>query len=101
MTPEQLLLYARDLNRVVEIERAQAPAAAAGLPPDGGRARRRARGEGPGTSMHAQRVQHYAITLTEVVNPGLLDDPSLEYGFLLHDVGKIGIADQFLNKPGR
>jgi HD-GYP domain-containing protein (c-di-GMP phosphodiesterase class II) len=30
----------------------------------------------------------------------LLDDPSLEYGFLLHDVGKIGIADQVLNKPG-
>src|SRR6266545_2131427 len=27
-------------------------------------------------------------------------DPSLEYGFLLHDVGKIGIADQLLNKRG-
>jgi HD-GYP domain-containing protein (c-di-GMP phosphodiesterase class II) len=24
------------------------------------------------------------------VEPGLLGDPSLEYGFLLHDVGKIG-----------
>jgi HD-GYP domain-containing protein (c-di-GMP phosphodiesterase class II) len=54
----------------------------------------------PGTSLHAQRVQHYAITLTEVVNPALLDDPSLEYGFLLHDVGKIGVPNQVLEKRG-
>jgi ribonuclease P protein subunit RPR2 len=54
----------------------------------------------PGTGLHAQRVQHYALTLTEVVDRSLLDDPSLEYGFLLHDIGKIGIADHVLNKPG-
>ena len=35
-----------------------------------------------------------------MVEPGLLDDASLEYGFLLHDVGKIGVGDQILNKPG-
>jgi ribonuclease P protein subunit RPR2 len=35
-----------------------------------------------------------------MVEPRLLDDASLEYGFLLHDVGKIGIGDQILNKPG-
>ena len=29
----------------------------------------------------------------------LLDDPSIEYGFLLHDVGKIGIPDSILQKP--
>ena len=32
--------------------------------------------------------------------PDLLDDPSVEYGFLLHDVGKIGIPDNVLQKPG-
>ena len=31
----------------------------------------------------------------------MLDDPSLEWGFLLHDVGKIGIPDGILLKPGR
>ena len=34
------------------------------------------------------------------VDPLLVDDPSVEYGFLLHDVGKIGIPDQILLKPG-
>ena len=34
------------------------------------------------------------------MDPHLLDDPSLEYGFLLHDVGKIGIPDRILLKPG-
>ena len=30
----------------------------------------------------------------------LIDDQSTEYGFLLHDVGKIGIPDGILLKPG-
>jgi ribonuclease P protein subunit RPR2 len=29
-----------------------------------------------------------------------VDDPTVEYGFLLHDVGKIGIPDTILNKRG-
>jgi HD-GYP domain-containing protein (c-di-GMP phosphodiesterase class II) len=29
-----------------------------------------------------------------------VEDPSIEYGFLLHDVGKIGIPDRILQKPG-
>src|SRR5207248_8684755 len=31
--------------------------------------------------------------------PDLIDDQSTEYGFLLHDVGKIGIPDDILLKP--
>ena len=31
--------------------------------------------------------------------PELLNDPSIEYGFLLHDLGKIGIPDDVLQKP--
>ena len=53
-----------------------------------------------GTQQHSQRVQHYAIELARAVDPDLLDDPSTEYGFLLHDVGKIGIPDHVLQKPG-
>src|SRR5206468_5798905 len=51
-----------------------------------------------GTGAHSQRVQRYATELMRSLEPGLLDDPSVEYGFLLHDVGKIGIPDRVLLK---
>jgi putative two-component system response regulator len=54
-----------------------------------------------GTSRHSRRVTSYATRLTLEVAPSLLDDPSLEWGFMLHDVGKIGIPDGILLKPGR
>jgi putative two-component system response regulator len=53
-----------------------------------------------GTRAHSQRVQRYALELARAVSPELIDDPSAEYGFLLHDVGKIGIPDRILQKPG-
>ena len=52
------------------------------------------------TGGHAERVTHMAIRLAHAA---LLEDamPSetLEAGFLLHDVGKIGIPESILNKP--
>jgi ribonuclease P protein subunit RPR2 len=53
-----------------------------------------------GTRAHSQRVQRYATELANAVDPELVEDPSTEYGFLLHDVGKIGIPDRVLQKPG-
>ena len=53
-----------------------------------------------GTHEHSRRVTAYATRLTLDYSPSLLDDPSLEWGFLLHDVGKIGIPDSILLKPG-
>jgi ribonuclease P protein subunit RPR2 len=53
-----------------------------------------------GTEAHSKRVQRYALLLGEAVDPLLVDDPSVEFGFLLHDVGKIGIPDHVLLKPG-
>jgi cyclic di-GMP phosphodiesterase len=51
-----------------------------------------------GTSEHSRRVTAYASRVTLEIEPSLLDDPSLEWGFLLHDVGKIGIPDNILLK---
>ena len=51
------------------------------------------------TSVHSRRAQRYAVELAHAVDLGLLDDESLEYGFILHDVGKIGIPDSILLKP--
>jgi response regulator RpfG family c-di-GMP phosphodiesterase len=52
-----------------------------------------------GTGAHSRRVVAYATRLTIEVAPWLVDDPTLEWGFLLHDVGKIGIPDHVLLKP--
>ena len=53
-----------------------------------------------GTSAHSRRVTAYAVRLALELSPSLVDDPTLEWGFLLHDVGKIGIPDHVLLKPG-
>ena len=52
------------------------------------------------TGGHAERVTSLALGLTEHVAPDLAAEPQLKYGFLLHDLGKIGIRDSVLLKPG-
>src|SRR3954464_8797412 len=51
------------------------------------------------TGGHAARVTRLALQLTDRVAPHLCSDPQLEYGFLLHDLGKIGVPDAILLKP--
>ena len=51
------------------------------------------------TGEHAHRVTQLALALAEVVAPELTEDPQLRYGFLLHDIGKIGVPDRILLKP--
>ena len=53
-----------------------------------------------GTGEHARRVQRYASELARAVDPHLAEDTSLQYGFLLHDIGKLAIPDHVLGKPG-
>ena len=75
--------------------------ARARLPRHGLRARGRPRDEGH---------RHAASTPTacsatgsssrSVLDPAYAANPSLEYGFLLHDIGKIGVPEQILQKPG-
>ena len=52
------------------------------------------------TGGHAERVTTLALELTGRLDPELAAEPQLEYGFLLHDIGKIGIPDSILRKPG-
>jgi putative two-component system response regulator len=51
------------------------------------------------TGAHASRVAELALQLAHRVAPELAHDPELEYGFLLHDIGKIGVPDAILLKP--
>ena len=97
---DQVLLYAEDLGRLLEVERGQrallqnayratVSALAAAL-----------ESKDTGTRAHSERVRLYAMQLAEAFDARLLEDPSTEYGFLLHDVGKIGIPDRILLKRG-
>jgi HD-GYP domain-containing protein (c-di-GMP phosphodiesterase class II) len=52
------------------------------------------------TGNHSQRVTDLGLLLAEAAAPELAEDPQLEYGFLLHDLGKIGVPDAVLLKPG-
>ncbi|MFN2617487.1 MAG: HD-GYP domain-containing protein [Thermoleophilaceae bacterium] len=51
------------------------------------------------TGKHAERVAAYGLELARRVDPALADDPQTEFGYLLHDVGKVAIPDGILHKP--
>jgi PAS domain S-box-containing protein len=53
------------------------------------------------TGQHTRRVTEFALALTRKIDPALAAEPELRYGFLLHDIGKIGIPDSILLKSGR
>ncbi len=97
---EQLLLYARDLRYLLEIERGQRILLQNAYNDTVGALASALESKDTGTRQHSHRVQHYALELARAVSPDLADDPSVEYGFLLHDVGKIGIPDRILQKAG-
>jgi len=53
------------------------------------------------TGQHAERVTALALRLAAVVAPKLAENTAVAHGFLLHDIGKIGIPDVVLHKPGK
>ena len=50
------------------------------------------------TGMHAQRVAAYGVRVAHAA--GIEVDPQIEFGFLLHDIGKVAVPDAILFKPG-
>jgi ribonuclease P protein subunit RPR2 len=95
---EQLLVYARDLNRLLATERRQRRLLQQSYRQTVIALADALEAKDPVTGLHAIRVQRYATELVGGVDPQLLADPSVEYGFLLHDVGKLGVPDAVLNK---
>lgn len=53
------------------------------------------------TNVHNYRVTLYAVALGEAAGQSAADMRNLIAGAFLHDVGKIGISDTILLKPGR
>jgi cyclic di-GMP phosphodiesterase len=97
---EQLILYAQDLRRLLEVERGQRAIIQRAYQETVTALASALETKDTGTGEHSARVQRYAIELARSIDPALLDDESTEYGFLLHDVGKIGIPDRILQKRG-
>ncbi|MBS3910195.1 MAG: HD domain-containing protein [Actinobacteria bacterium] len=50
------------------------------------------------TANHSDRVSRFAVTLAQELGLGEDDVRIIEYAGLLHDIGKIGIAENILNK---
>lgn len=53
------------------------------------------------TSQHSRRVADYAVMIARRLGYGERQCENLRQVALLHDIGKIGIPDRVLNKPGR
>jgi len=97
---EQVQLYAQDLRRLLEIERGQRALLQHAYRQTVGALAAALESKDVGTGAHSQRVLMYAGDLARAVDSTLVAEPSIEYGFLLHDVGKIGIPDSILRKRG-
>jgi putative nucleotidyltransferase with HDIG domain len=52
------------------------------------------------TGKHAERVAAYGVEIARAVGLPNPDAPALEFGFLLHDIGKVAVPDAILYKPG-
>src|ERR671924_646907 len=95
----QLLLYAQDFRRLLELERGQRVLLQDAYRETVVALARALESKDGGTADHSERVRRYATELATAVDPALLEEPSLEFGFILHDVGKIAIPDTVLRKP--
>jgi len=97
----ELLLYARDLRHMLEVERGQRQLLQSAYLETVSALASALESKDTDTRAHSQRVQRYAAALAERVGDSIVTkDASAPYGFLLHDVGKIGIPDGILQKPG-
>lgn len=104
---QQLLVFARDLKEIVAEERSRRDDAEMAL-----RALQDSyldmvrtlatvvEMKDTTTRSHLDRTYQYALRLTRRVDPDLARDPAIGYGYILHDIGKIGIPEAILNKPG-
>jgi putative nucleotidyltransferase with HDIG domain len=55
----------------------------------------------PYTAGHSRRVSLYACAIAKVIGLTEVEVETIRVGALLHDLGKIGISDLVLHKPGR
>ncbi len=106
-TRRQLLRFAEDLRTVVDEERRQREQADAAYRELSSAYASMVRtlaevceAKDSYTRSHLDRTFQYATLLTNRVAPEYSERAEIGYGFLLHDIGKIGIPEALLKKPG-
>ncbi|MCK9223584.1 MAG: HD domain-containing protein [Candidatus Muirbacterium halophilum] len=55
----------------------------------------------PYTHGHSERVMEYSVAIAYKMGLNEKDVKNIEFGALLHDIGKVGVDLSILNKPGR
>jgi putative nucleotidyltransferase with HDIG domain len=95
----QLERYAADLRETFKEERARAQELRASYVATVRALANAVEARDAYTGKHAERVAAYGITIARAGGMSLADDPQIEFGFLLHDVGKVAVPDAILFKP--
>jgi len=98
---QQQLAYARDLRRAFERERARRSEVQAAYLATVKVLAAAMETRDPYTGGHVERVAAYAVAIGRELGWESERLATLEMGAALHDVGKIGIEDRVLRKPGR
>ncbi|OHD54412.1 MAG: hypothetical protein A2Y33_04525 [Spirochaetes bacterium GWF1_51_8] len=53
------------------------------------------------TRGHSERVMHFSVGIAEEMNIGRDTLREIKYAAVLHDIGKIGISENIITKPGK
>lgn len=53
------------------------------------------------TAGHSERVTKYSLIIADALNLSDKEKENLKIAGLLHDIGKIGVSERILNKPGK
>ncbi|WP_354700299.1 Cyclic di-GMP phosphodiesterase response regulator RpfG [Paraconexibacter sp. AEG42_29] len=95
----QLERYAADLRETFKQERARAQQLRASYVATVRALANAVEARDAYTGKHAERVAAYGLAIARQAGLKLADDPQVEFGFLLHDIGKVAVADAILFKP--
>jgi len=96
----QLERYAADLRETFKEERARAAELQASYAATVRALANAVEARDSYTGKHAERVAAYALAIADAAGLQIADEPQTEFGFLLHDVGKVAVPDAILFKPG-
>jgi HD-GYP domain-containing protein (c-di-GMP phosphodiesterase class II) len=94
----QLERYAADLREVFKQERARAQELRTSYKATVQALSNAVEARDAYTGKHAERVTAYGIAIAEASGLNTNHTPELEFGFLLHDVGKVAVPDAILFK---
>jgi HD-GYP domain-containing protein (c-di-GMP phosphodiesterase class II) len=95
---QQLERYAADLREVFKQERARAQELRRSYIATVRALSNAVEARDAYTGKHAERVAAYGMELARCCGLAVEDSPQIEFGFLLHDVGKVAVPDAILFK---